>query len=889
MQNSNSRLSTDADQSHDSALKSCIDLLGRVLGRVIGNAHGQDLLDCVEHIRQLAKSSRLAESDDSEKNKRQELIAYLHGLPQEKLILVARAFNQFLNLANIAEQLYSSNTVTSDSKDFSSISEQIIQLKESGVATANISAAIDKLWLELVLTAHPTEVTRRTLIEKQNRIYHCLHELETRKLDDSARQKLYSQIEQLIAQWWHTDEIRTEKPTPVDEAVWGFAVIENSLWEAIPTFINHISGVVAQQLNYQLPIDYAPIGITSWMGGDRDGNPNVTAVVTEEVIRLARWKSADLFLSDINLLMSELSMHQCSAELRAIVGDVKEPYRAALRELRGKLQNTLGTMDDLIKGREASGLPIIESSDELWQPLHLCYQSLQQCNMGNIADGSLRDTLRRVKCFGSHLVRLDIRQESSRHSQVFAELTRYLELGDYGDWQETERVKFLTQELNNKRPLIPRHWRPSADVQEVLDTFATIAKQPQEALGAYIISMAKRGSDVLAVQLLLKEFECPALPIAPLFETLDDLNNAADTMREILSIPVYRDAIDNKHMIMIGYSDSSKDAGVMAASWAQYRAQEAIISVCREEGVQPMLFHGRGGTTGRGGAPAHAALLSQPPGSLENGLRVTEQGEMIRFKLGLPQKAMTTFNLYTNAILESNLNPPPEPQQDWRDIVDQLAELSAKQYRQLVFDTPEFLDYFRSATPIQELSKLPLGSRPAKRRADGGVESLRAIPWSFAWSQNRLMLPAWLGAGEALEQLISDGQKPQLEAMCQQWPFFSTRISMLEMVYAKTDSALAAYYDALLVSKELQPLGETLRARLQRDIELTLSIANDENLLQDLPWLKESLKLRNTYIDPLNLLQVELLERDRNQTSSDVEKALMVTIAGIAAGLRNTG
>ncbi|MGI1677260.1 MAG: phosphoenolpyruvate carboxylase [Cellvibrionaceae bacterium] len=871
-------------------LKSCVRLLGRILGQVIAKAHGQDLLNSVEHIRQLAKASR-----EENPEKRTQLIKHLKELPEDKLVLVARAFNQFLNLANIAEQLYSTLKTPSDSLevtnliDSGSIEEQLATLKKANISAEDTIKAIDALHLDLVLTAHPTEITRRTLIEKQNRIYYCLQELETRKLSKKEEEQLHVRLTQLIAQWWHTDELRSEKPTPVDEAVWGFAVIENSLWEAVPLYLNQLAATVEKNIGHELPITFAPVQITSWMGGDRDGNPNVTAVVTQEVIRLARWKAADLFLNDINMLMSELSMNECSDSLKKRVGNHREPYRAVLKELRTLLNNTLNNIDDLLKNREPIQQPVIENNDQLWEPLYACYESLIDCGMDMIANGSLRDTLQRVKCFGSHLVRLDIRQESTRHMQVFAELTQYLSIGNYAEWPEQERIDFLAAELTNKRPLFPRQWKPSADVKEVLDTFAMLSQQHPESLGAYIISMAKATSDVLAVTLLLKEFGCAPLPVAPLFETLDDLDNAAGIMTALLSTPVYRDSIGDKQMIMIGYSDSAKDAGVMAASWAQYRAQEALLKVCNDAGVQPTLFHGRGGTTGRGGAPARAALLSQPPGSLKNGLRVTEQGEMIRFKLGLPAKAVNTFNLYTSAMLQSNLIPPPAPKASWRDIVDELSAISSEAYRDLVFRDKQFIDYFNSATPIQELSKLPLGSRPAKRKGAGGISSLRAIPWSFAWSQNRLMVPAWYGAGEALEKLIDRGQRKELESMCEHWPFFSTRISMLEMVFAKTDGDLAEYYEQQLVDPVLRSLGEKLRKRLDADIALTLSISNDENLLQDLPWLKYSLGLRNTYIDPLNLLQVELLNRDRNKSSDDVEKALMVTIGGIAAGLRNTG
>jgi phosphoenolpyruvate carboxylase len=379
------------------------------------------------------------------------------------------------------------------------------------------------------------------------------------------------------------------------------------------------------------------------------------------------------------------------------------------------------------------------------------------------------------------------------------------------------------------------------------------------------------------------------LPVAPLFETLEDLNNASSVMSSLMAMDWYRNECSNRQTVMIGYSDSAKDAGVMAAGWAQYRAQEELLRVCEEAEVALQLFHGRGGTIGRGGAPAKAALLSQPPGSLTNGLRVTEQGEMIRTKLGLTSIATKSLALYTTAIMQANLDKPPVPRPEWRKVMDKLSDLSCAAYRSVVRENPDFVAYFRQATPEIELGNLPLGSRPARRKTGGGIESLRAIPWIFAWSQNRLMLPAWLGAGDALQQVIDSEGKTILEQMCEDWPFFATRISMLEMVYVKADIDISNYYDSVLVDQDKHSLGTQLRAQLEKDISTVLSIRNEESPMEDTPLQRASIDFRNTYVDPLNLLQAELLQRNRKKEDADLQQAIMVTIAGISAGLRNTG
>lgn len=879
-------MSESGQQPDYTSLRGNVSLLGRILGDTIAGAEGEDFLELIERIRGLSKGAR--EGDECE---REALLAELGKLAPEQLVPVARAFAQFLNLANIADQHHlvsrEMDPLLSASRN---LNKSLRELAAEGVSAGEIGATIDQLKIELVLTAHPTEITRRTLIHKHSEIGACLGQLELGGLTGREREQLHSRLRELVAQIWYGDDFRTDRPSPVDEAKWGFAVVEESLWEAVPQFLRRLDSALEENCGLNLPLDAAPIRFVSWMGGDRDGNPNVTAEVTGEVLLLSRWQAVELYLGDVTRLLEELSMTRCNEQLRAMAENAHEPYRQVLRNLRALLRRTRDAIEQELSGEPAPEEELLTSVDQLWQPLLACYDSLVECGMELIARGTLLDVLRRIRCFGVHLVRHDIRQDSARHTEALAEITRCLGLGDYEAWDEQQRQTFLLAELGSARPLVPRHWTPSAEVQEVLDTCAVVAAQGPDALGAYVISMARQPSDVLAVELLLQDAGVRyPLPVAPLFETLDDLSRARSVVGQLLEHKWYRGHIGSAMMVMIGYSDSAKDAGVLAASWAQYRAQEELLEVCASHGVELTLFHGRGGTIGRGGAPAREALLSQPPGSLKNGLRVTEQGETIRTKLGWSSLAVKTLALYTVGICQANLRTPPAPKDDWREMMEALAADSCAVYRDVIRGEPGFVPYFRHATPEQELAKLPLGSRPARRKAGGGIESLRAIPWIFAWSQNRLMLPAWLGAGAALGKAVERGGAALLREMSEQWPFFSTRLSMLEMVFAKADAGLSEYYDSLLVPDELQGIGDGLRQQLQADTGAVLSIHGHSELVAGEPWTVESIRLRNIYTDPLNFLQAELLLRNRNEPQEQFERAIMVTIAGIAAGMRNTG
>ncbi|MGJ8524566.1 Phosphoenolpyruvate carboxylase [Halomonadaceae bacterium LMG 33818] len=884
----------ESNQLNES-LRENVRILGEMLGNTMRQERGDAFLSHVETLRALAKKAHLGRESKSF----DALIEYLRGLPEEELLPVTRAFNQFLNVTNMAEQHYrASHAQVEDyrpERQPDELPALIQRLLGQGVSLDRLHDVLSNMNIDLVLTAHPTEVVRRTLIQKYDQMDQCLGALEKVATDSADHNRLLERLAELMAQVWHTDEIRHDRPSPVDEARWGFAVIEHSLWQALPDFYRDLDRQLVAIGSSPLPLDSVPLRFASWMGGDRDGNPNVTARITREVLYQARAAAATLYLRDLENLRVELSMWRANEELMAVTNNSPEPYRHIIRSLIDRLTVTRDVMWARLDGRdEQTSISLIETPSDLFAPLQLCYQSLIDSGMSSIANGSLKDMLRRISCFGITLTRLDIRQESERHTEAIAELVQHLTGEDYLQWDEQQRQDFLIRELASKRPLIPLDWHPSADVQEVLDTFKVIAEAPPYSLGSYVISMATEVSDVLTVALLMKATGTRRLPISPLFETLDDLDGAGPVIEKLLTIPVYRDLIGDHQQVMIGYSDSAKDAGQLAAAWAQYRAQEALVNVCRQAGVSLTLFHGRGGTVGRGGGPVHAAILSQPPGSVSGSLRVTEQGEMIRFKFGQPHIAKRNIEIYLGAVLEATLLPPPVPREEWREEMNRLAGIAHQTYVNVVREDPRFVPYFRTITPETALGRLALGSRPAKRRAEGGVESLRAIPWIFAWTQTRLMLPAWLGTDTAFAERWNDEEgRDIIIKMKTQWPFFTTYLDLLEMLLAKSDPTITAYYEERLIKDpELKALGKSLRERLHALTSVLLDITGQSMLLENSQLIRQAIALRNPYLDPLHGLQAELLarwERGDGEIAPSLEHALMVTMAGIAAGLRNTG
>ena len=873
------------------SLRDNVRLLGELLGQIMVTDRGGAFLQRIERLRSLSKSVH-----QGKETARDLLIDAVKELDDEELVSVARAFTQFLNLSNIAEQHHHVRKTRGDFDDSdpyldeSAIPDLFALICESS-KPETILETLSEMRIDLVLTAHPTESMRRTLVQKYEKIAECLSEFDGGALSPRRDAHIKRRLKRLISECWHTNDMRATRPSPIDEAKWGFAMIENSLWRAVPDFLRELSTQVALVSGQELPPSVAPVRFCSWIGGDRDGNPNVTHEVTREVLLLRQWVAADLYYNDLTGLVQDLSMSDATPALRQLAGlDEVEPYRRVLKDLRDEILLLRLEIEAKLRGETVDRCSRIRETADLFNPMLLIWESLHANGMGEIADGYLLDTLRRISTFGINLVTLDIRQESGRHSAAVAAIAEALQVGDYLGWDEAKRCDFLRHELSNPRPLIPDEFEPSDEVAEVLATCSVIADADPTSLGSYVISMAKQPSDVLSVMLLQKACGVAhQLPVAPLFETLDDLERAPQVIGSLLSDPAYVEAINGVQHVMIGYSDSAKDAGTLAASWAQYKAQDQLAAIARKYGVKLVLFHGRGGTVGRGGGPAHRAILAQPPGSVDNTIRVTEQGEMIRWKFGLPDLAVQTLTSYVQSVMQATLRPTKRPEAEFVHAIEQLSKQAVTSYRALVREDPDFVAHFRTVTPEGALGRLPLGSRPAKRRADGGIESLRAIPWIFAWMQIRLMLPAWLGSDEALGSAIKQGQLPLLRSMYSDWPFFKVYVDMLEMVLAKSDLDIATCYKQVL-SGGTHCLGEVTRSRLSQVIESIAEIKQVNKLLDRDPAIAHSLAVRHPYLEPLHILQAELLRRDRELPEQPmVERALMASVAGIAAGMRNTG
>ena len=889
-------------------LSKTIRLLGEILGNIIKEQEGLSVFNKIEKIRALSKSSRGKRSKNTINRSFTKLKREISKLNAKDTLVIARSFSKFLDFSNIAESLFSIHNIhdhnirkTQETNEIVILEEAILDVfKNKSLSLNKFYETAKNLKIEIVLTAHPTEVKRRTLIQKYAKVNHLLDSFNnlrifTKQNINLEKNLLQNNLHEEITSVWKTDEIKRSRPTPVEEAKWGLAVIEDSLWNAIPKICSRFNNSVKYYTNKDLPINFSPIVFGSWMGGDRDGNPNVTAKTTKEVILLSRWEAASLYEKGFTKLIQSLSLHDCSKKIKKVVGKTRVPYRVFLRPIRNKLNQTQKEIESCLKeNRKPKQTLLVQSINEIIQPLNDVYRSLSLVKCQIIADGIVLDLIRRAHTFGLNLTKLDIRQEAARHYKLITSVCKKLGIADYSKLSEEAKIQFLSKEYKSRRPLIPQNIKLDADDRETWTTFKMISESPRECLGAYVISMASNVSDILVVMLLQKEAGIKScLRIVPLFETLSDLQNSHIVMENLFKHSWYVNYFKKNQEIMIGYSDSSKDAGKFAASWAQYCAQEKLGNIATKYNIKLTLFHGRGGSVGRGGGPVYAALLSQPPGTVNARTRVTEQGEVIQQKYGSESLAEYSLGTYIGAVLEATLSPPIQPKKEWRNLMDEMSILSSESYRGYLNNNKNFLRYFDEITPKNILGKLYIGSRPSKRKKSQDIKDLRAIPWVFAWTQIRLVLPAWLGTTEAL-QLASRGKnKLILKDMLYRWPFFYEMMDMLDMILTKTNQRVIEYYEECLADNDLKKIGRNLRKNLSSLIDLNKKLI-PSHILNQRKEFRKSILVRDTYAEILNLLQANIMLRlskkniDRKQKEILME-AMIVTISGISAAMKNTG
>ena len=880
-------------------LREDVRFLGNLLGKVIKDQEGQKFFKLVEKIRKLSKANKKSIKNNRTNKK---VIKAIKNLSPKNTFKLTRAFSHFMNLINLAELIDASRSLNEYENNKKKIANNNLFIEEifenlfykKNISKNKIYNTAKTLNIGIVLTAHPTEVKRRTLIQKYHTIIEILEQRNLLKNFPSKLKIIDKRLFDELTIIWNTDDLKRVKPSPYDEARWGLAIIEDSLWDTIPKVYRRLNSIFLQNMGKDLPKNFNPIEFGSWMGGDRDGNPNVTADVTRKVILLSRWEAAKLYEKELTKIIRSYSMEKCSKKIQKKVGKSYEPYRVFLRPLRDKMRITHRSIEQhLVNKKPLDQKKLLNSREEILKPLRVVRESLEQSQNKNIASGELLDLMRRAKCFGINLARLDIRQESSRHSQLISEFLKKRYNKNYYNMNEDKKIYFLKSQLKSKKKLINKFHFKNKENKEVWSTFKILANEPSECLGAYVISMTTSASDILSVFFLQKEAVIKnKLRVVPLFETLDDLINAKDVMEKLFSQNWYRKLIQNKQEVMIGYSDSSKDAGKICASWHQYKAQEEIVKLGNKYNIKITFFHGRGGSAGRGGGPIQATLRSLPPNSVNGKIRITDQGEVIQQKYGYEPLAKYNLCSYIGAVTEATLNPPSNPKQSWRSLIEKMSDISKSSYRKNINYSSDFIKYFETVTPHKALGKLSIGSRPSKRKNIDNIKSLRAIPWVFAWTQIRLMLPAWLGSAEALRYSYIKKFRKTLYDMEKNWPFFNSMLDMLDMVISKADPEISKIYEEHLGDESLKRVGKKLRFQFDVIKDLNKKITPKE-IIDSRKQFRTSVIVRNIYSEVLNIIQPIVIKKLKNEKNIHHKKylndALLTSIAGISAAMKNTG
>jgi phosphoenolpyruvate carboxylase len=897
----------------DEQLRADIRRLGNQLGDALVRQRGPELLELVEKVRALGKSVRRGGSAEAT----QELDQLLSELGVGDVIALVRAFTTYFYLANVTEQVHRVDQLATDDRYLKATVDRIL---EADVDEKELAEVLARLEVRPVFTAHPTEAARRSILNKTRQLADLI-EQRLGVQEDDTRSMIDRRSAELIDQIWQTDELRLERPSPVEEARSALYYLVQVAEEVMPKLADH----VAFQLERLGPSTTAPIRFGSWVGGDRDGNPEVTPATTLETLVLQHDRGLRHLISLVEALADELSMSQRLSPISeslasSLVEDreqlpeiwqresrrtAAEPYRLKCSYIHARLINT--------NLRIQRGLPYRAGHDyadpgELITDLDIMDGSLRAARGQLIADGALARVRRAAMTFGFQMATLDVREHAAKHRAALSEVYRLVDT-DYEDLDAAGRRDLLGSELAGSRPLTGPNTVIGEEARNTLGTFHAIAEAKarygDQVIESYVVSMTETPADVLEVAVLAREAGLidlrrgvASIGIVPLVETIDDLANAGPLLEGLFADPHYRRVVairGDAQEVMLGYSDSNKVGGITTSQWEIYKAQRVMRNIAARHGVHLRLFHGRGGTVGRGGGPTHAAILAQPFGTVDGDLKVTEQGEVISEKYGHPDIAARNLELLLASVLESSLlhrrsRRPKEALDRWTEAMDCFSSEAHTAYRELV-EHPSLVPYFLTSTPVEELGRLNLGSRPSRRPGGvGGVEDLRAIPWVFGWTQTRQIVPGWYGVGSGLQAARKAGYGEVIEEMAEEWSYFQTFLSNVEMTLAKTDLDIAERYVDALVPSEHKGLLDRLRSESELTAGEILGVRKQEALIQDLPLLRRTLEVRDLYLDPINYLQVSLLARSRaGEADPDLSRALLLTVNGIATGMRNTG
>ncbi len=900
-------------------LKGDVDFLGTALGDVLRELDGVRLFDLVESVRAATKGIRAPTHAEHSRQAGAELQRMLarQDLPTAERLL--RAFTVYFQLINLAEEIHRVRVnrlreaqASEAAPRRESVASAVKALRDQGWSRAQVRAFMENLDIQLTLTAHPTEVKRYTVRLKLERIANALRTLGERDLAPLQEEALRREIYAEIATLWQTRELFDQKPTVLDEVKSALYYFRRSLLEAVPRLMQDMEDALDNYYGADRRPPLPPVvGFRSWIGGDRDGNPFVTPEITREAYRLHAQVALDAYRHDVDLLVQRLSQWEPRItltkpfrdDLAALVARHGAPSRFAGEPYRQKLSfmhRFLGDEAAVLRAADAEpgggGYP--GGAERYVSDLGLIEATLEQAQGGRAASAFVRPPYYRARAFRFHLAPLDLREHSSVHERAVADLLRYAGVvPDYAALGEEARVALLAAELASPRPLAPGDAELGPEAVRALGFLSEIRRAQRHfgegSTGGYIVSMTEGASDVLEVLVLGKQAGVRAIDATPLFETEADLRAAPAVLERLLALPAYRAHVEERGMqeVMIGYSDSNKDAGFLAANWALYRAQDGVARVCREAGVRLRIFHGRGTSIGRGGGPTGQAILAQPPGSLGGRMRITEQGEALADRYADPDLAHRHLEQVVHAFMLSSARDtgalPPLPER-YAEAMERAAGAAKACYRELL-ESEGFLDFYHTVTPIEEISRLDIGSRPARRRGEKSLQNLRAIPWVFSWTQCRANLPGWFGLGSGLAAL-PDGLSAE---MVREWPFFRTLIDFAQMSLAKADLGIFESYLALVPGELRERFWPVIREEYERSVA-EVELATGSKLLDHDPTLARSIELRNPYVDPISYLQVELLRRLRSlpPESPDregLEYAVLVSLLGISAGMRNTG